>query len=520
MSGLGYNPASDRPYVLPRISMLLDSRELAPDQDLEGDVCVVGAGAAGITLARELIRGRRGVVLLEGGGETYEQESQLLYEGSESGPLIGPESGYLTSSRLRYFGGSTNHWHGWCRPLDAEDFEAREWVPESGWPLSREELDAWYERAAPLLEITPFDYDQTAVRSRPKLLDDDPDFEHGYFHLSPPTRFRAVYGGELATAEDVRLVLHANVTAVEVTENGRRVVGVEAARADGSRFRVRAPVVVLATGGIENARLLLLSDAVHPRGLGNEHDLVGRYFMDHPVVRLGDLALAHARRLPLQYDSGWVRERGHEIRAVLRPSRRGQESYRLLNSLLVLYTRGGLGETGEAVMSLARQTRELALETPSGGGVRLGSRARVEMVSEQTPNRDSRVRLDDTRDALGLRRVAVDWRLTDREVASIRGLAERLVRSLGLRHRGRVRLQVREREPWARARWSNHHMGTTRMDPDPKRGVVDRDSQVHEVDGLYVAGSSVFPTSGVSNPTYTILALTLRLAEHLRGRLG
>lgn len=499
--------------------MLLDSHDLAPGQVLEADVCIVGAGAAGITLARELIGGRHGIVLLEGGGEAYEQESQALYEGSESGPLIGPEAGYLTASRLRYLGGSTNHWHGWCRPLDPEDFAAREWVSDSGWPLSREELDPWYERAAPLLEITPFDYDQTAVESAPKLLVDDPNFEHGYFHLSPPTRFRTTYGGELAAAEDVRLVLHANVTAVEVTENGRRAVGVEVARADGARFRVRAPVVVLATGGVENARLLLLSDAVHPRGLGNEHDLVGRYFMDHPVVRLGDVALAHARDLPRRYDSGRVPQRGHAIRAVIRPSRRSQEAYRLLNGLLVLYTRYELGDTGEAVVSLARQTRELALETPSGGGVRLSSRARVEMVSEQVPNRDSRVRLDDTRDALGLRRVAIDWRLTDREVASIRSLAERLISSLGERHRGRVRLRVSEREPWARARWSNHHMGTTRMDPDPKHGVVDRDSQVHGVDGLYVAGSSVFPTSGVSNPTYTILALTLRLAEHLRGRL-
>lgn len=499
--------------------MLLDSRDLASNQTLQGDVCIVGAGAAGITLARELSGSGHAVVLLEGGGETYEQESQALYAGSESGPLIGPEAQYLTASRLRYLGGSTNHWHGWCRPLDPEDFAAREWVSDSGWPLSREELDPWYERAAPLLEITPFDYDQTAAGSVPKLLADDPDFEHGYFHLSPPTRFGTAYGGELAAAEDVRLVLHANVTAIEVTENGRRAVGVEAARADGARFRVRAPVVVLATGGIENARLLLLSDAVHPQGLGNEHDLVGRYFMDHPVVRLGEVALAHARDLTDRYRPGPVPWRGHRIRAVIRASRRGQEAHRLLNGLLVLYALDELEDTGEAVVSLARQTRELALETPSGGGVRLSRRARVEMISEQAPNRDSRVRLDDTRDALGLRRVAVDWRLTDREVASIRGLAERLIRSLGERHRGRVRLQMRENEPWARAHWSNHHLGTTRMDPDPKRGVVDRDSQVHGVDGLYVAGSSVFPTSGVSNPTYTILALTLRLAEHLRGRL-
>lgn len=499
--------------------MLIDSHDLAPGQALEADVCIVGAGAAGITLARELIGGRHGIVLLEGGGETYEQESQTLYEGAESGPLIGPEAGYLTASRLRYLGGSTNHWHGWCRPLDPEDFMAREWVSDSGWPLSREELDPWYERAAPLLQITPFDYDQTAAGTGPKLLADESEFEYGYFHLSPPTRFRTAYGRDLAAARDLRLVLHANVIGVEASENGTHAVGVEAARADGARFRVRSPVVVLATGGIENARLLLLSDAVHRHGLGNEHDLVGRYFMDHPVIRLGEAALVHAHEMAGAFDAGPVRQRGHSIRAVLRPSRQAQEAHRLLNSLVVYYAHERLDATGEAVLSLARQTRELEIEAPAHIDGRRSSRGQLEMVSEQAPNRESRVRLDEERDALGLRRVALDWRLTDREIASIQDFAERLVRTLGERQRGRVRLQVTEKEPWARARWSNHHMGTTRMDPDPRRGVVDLDSRVHGVDGLYVAGSSVFPTSGVSNPTYTILALTLRLAEHLRGRL-
>lgn len=499
--------------------MLLDSRDLASDQTLQGDVCIVGAGAAGITLARELIGSGHAVVLLEGGGEIYEQESQALYAGSESGSLIGPEAQYLTASRLRYLGGSTNHWHGWCRPLDAEDFEAREWVPESGWPLSRAELDRWYERAAPLLQITSFDYDQTEAGVGPKLFADDPEFEYGYFHLSPPTRFRTRYGDELAAAPNLRLVLHANVTGVEVDESGGRAVGVEAARPDGTRFRVRSRVVVLATGGIENARLLLLSDRVRPRGLGNEHDLVGRYFMDHPVVRLGEVVLAHSHEATGAFTAGPVRQRGHWIRGVLHLSRQAQEAHRLLNSLLVYYDRTRLDAPGEAVLSLARQARELVVEVPKTVHARRSSRAELEMVCEQAPNRDSRVRLADERDALGLRRVAIDWRLTEREIDNIRAVGERLVRSLGERHRGRVRLRVREREPWARARWSNHHMGTTRMNPDPKRGVVDVDGRVHGVDGLYVAGSSVFPTSGVSNPTLTLVALTLRLADYLRGRL-
>ncbi|MGH9382557.1 MAG: GMC oxidoreductase, partial [Thermoanaerobaculia bacterium] len=300
------------------------------------------------------------------------------------------------------------------------------------------------------------------------------------------------------------------------SDNGRRVVGVEAARADGTRFRVRAGTVVLAAGGIENPRLLLLSDAVHRHGLGNERDVVGRYFMDHPVVRLGEVGLVHAGGMMNTFSPGMVRQRGHRLRGMLRPTRRAQEEGAFLNSLVIFRAKNELPTLGEAVLSLARQTRELVEEPPSPRDRQRSYRANLELVSEPVPDPENRVRLGEERDALGLRRAALAWRLTEREVANFRAVAERLTRSLGEALRGRVRLLMTEEDPWARARWSNHHIGTTRMDPDPARGVVDLDCRVHGVAGLYVAGSSVFPTAGVSNPTYTLIALTLRLADHLK----
>lgn len=500
--------------------MLVDAGGIEKGAVLEADVAVVGGGAAGIALARELGAGGRSVLLVESGGLEYEEEAQLLYAGEARGTVLGERSFYLTASRLRYFGGSTNHWNGWCRPLDAEDFAEHPWREESGWPIALEDLAPYYDRAAPVLGISPFDYDPAEAGVYPHLLRRDPAFETVFFHLSAPLRFGQAYRAELEAAEAVRVLLHANVVALRADEEAARVLRLECARLDGTRFDVRARAYVLAAGGLENARLLLVSDDVQSAGLGNGRDLVGRHFMDHPSVALGEIALPYWRKMMSTYQEGLVRQRGHAVRGVLKIASDLQESERLLNSLLVLepLRPAELPELAAEVAWLATDHAQLVKESPDpeAGSFYFGS---LQMSSEQLPHAESRVTLGEERDALGVRRLVLDWRLADEDRDSILRTALWLVRRLGARSLGRVRLTVDEETLWRSTRWSNHHMGTTRMAAGPDRGVVDADCRVHGVANLWVAGSSVFPTCGSSNPTFTIVALALRLAERLAAAL-
>ncbi len=503
--------------------MLLNVRELAEGQVLQCDLCVIGAGAAGITLALRLARTGRSVVLLEAGGDVYDQATQKLYTGRESGTLIKPDSFYLAASRTRYFGGSTNHWNGWCRPMDPETFLSRPWVHPDGWLLKRSELDPYYDQAAGFAEISPFNYKERWLDQPNKrfLFNPAADFETTFFHLSPPTRFGPRYRGDLERARDVRVVLDANVTQIEVDADARHVVGLEVKSLAGRSVRVQARGYVLAAGGIENARLLLASNRTQAEGLGNGRDLVGRYFMDHPVIRAGFLVATSPQRSVDRYTAFTIGRREHKARGVLRPTWEVQQRERLPNSLVVL--------DPVAPANLPELAREISLLSLDMTRLEIGSEAiarrRVEfmgvrVVVEPIPDPESRATLTDELDALGVPRLHLHWSLSDDDARNLRTVARLLARELSWRMRGRMSLMTTDDEPWLRAGWSNHHAGTTRMHADPGRGVVDPDSRVHGVDNLWIAGGSVFPVAGVSNPTLTILALTLRLADHLEERLA
>jgi choline dehydrogenase-like flavoprotein len=502
--------------------MFVDARELEGETVLEADVAVVGAGAAGITIARELAPRGISVLLLESGGFEYEEETQALYLGTATGTILGESTGYLTASRLRYFGGSTNHWNGWCRPLDPEDYEERSWRLPSGWPIGPGDLAPYYDRAAPLLGISPFDYDPARAGQYPHLLAGSDAFETVFFHLSPPVRFGQRYRRELEDSARAKVVLHANVLGIETTGDAAHVTGLRCRALGRPPFRARARSYVIAGGGIENARLLLLSDDVQPGGVGNRLDLVGRFFMDHPAVSVGQIALPY-RRIPMRtYEQGPVRERGHAIRGVLRATNRLARREELLNALLVLEPRRpeqDIPPLGAEVAWLSTDCIQLTTEVadPEDGTIYFGS---LEMSSEQLPNHESRVALSDDLDALGARRTRLDWRFTQDDASSILRTAQWLIRHLGKGLAGRVRLRIDEETVWERTRWSNHHMGTTRMASSPSQGVVDGECRVHGTDNLFVAGSSVFATSGCSNPTFTLVALALRLADRLQRDLA
>ncbi len=498
---------------------------------LECDVCVIGAGAAGITLAAEFAASGRSLILLESGGEAREPETQDLYAGETLGAPQFP----LELSRLRFLGGTTNHWAGTCRPFDADDFEVRDWIPHSGWPISRKDLDPFYARAHPLLDLGPPDYSEAqwpGTTDKGPLLAAEQDVEFKLLQHSAPTRFAQKFAPLLAAADGPRVLLHANAEEIVAQRDGRTVEAVAVRTLAGNHFRVRARQYVLAAGGIENPRLLLLSDSVQREGLGNAHDLVGRYFMDHP----GALPFAVMVQFDARYHH-FGRDAlidGVRILSGLTLTREARERDRLLATGMYLQramTLDALRKFSffniiEAIQDLV-DTSDLemirfldGLETAEPEASTTICRIR----SEQAPNPDSRVTLGEARDALGQRRVRLDWRLSELNHHTFRTAAARYAETLTRTGVGRVKvvpwLLEEDTRWWKEVSPGWHHMGTTRMADDPKRGVVDADCRVFGLDNLYVAGSSVFPTSSYVNPTLTLTALTLRLADHLKRTLA
>ncbi len=509
--------------------MLLDANTLPQDGEIDTELCIIGGGVAGITLAHTL-RGRGwNLVLLESGDLDYDEATQNLYRGAVLGnPMASP-----AAARLRYFGGSSNHWAGYCRPLDPSDFEPRAWVPNSGWPLRYDTLQPYYARAVDILDLTNDVFEPTAWRGQMARLFHLPELEATtqtqIFQLSAPTRFGEKYRPEFERASALQVHLNANVVDIETDDTARTVQAVRVATLAGRTYRVRARTVVLATGGIENARLLLAANNVATAGLGNAHDLVGRYFMDHPSANVATLVFERETDiatppLPRDVATGFglprdVRERERILNFNCNVHIQGAyvpEGYKALRALVRQFRRGSVPEdwwglTGEVVGDL-----DGAVAGVWDRMFRTASALRLDAGCEVVPNPDSRVLLASERDALGMPRAAVDWQLSELDYHSLRRGVELLGAAFTAAGLGRVRLDEEFlAEDYVVPQGSYHHLGTTRMAEDPRQGVVDPDCRVHGMRNLYVAGSSVFPTSGYANPTMTIVALTLRLADHL-----
>jgi choline dehydrogenase-like flavoprotein len=528
----------------------LDARALDQDAVIDSDLCIIGSGAAGIALAHEFIGQPWRVAVLAGGGFELGRRAQLLYHGEN----IGRENFATARSRLRMFGGSTTRWTGQCRPFDPLDFETRPGVPLSGWPFDRAHLEPFYRRAHDFCHLGDYGY-QPDLKDAPalrQLSDGGGELAPVLFRFSHPTDLGAVYRPALAAAADVRVYLHAHAVEIELEPAARRVVAVRAATFEGRRIRFVARAIVLACGGIENPRLLLASNRVAGRGIGNAHDLVGRYFMDHPLFWAGCVEPADPAADdgfdPVDYARAGAAQRCHAALTLAAPVRRAEG----LNGAVAFMVRRARHKSSPAYLSRGgtslihlvdiltgralpdgRLVRHLG-QAAAGGrdgisvvGQHLRAWARKESVLavrfmvETTPEPTSRVTLGARRDRFDMPRVRVDWRLRAEDRRGVERLLQAIRGALVAQGVGRlVEPQAVDAAGWPIAMTGGrHHMGTTRMAADPRQGVVDPACRVHQVANLFVAGSSVFPTSGYVNPTLTIVALALRLADHLKTRL-
>ncbi|WGS50576.1 GMC family oxidoreductase [Paraburkholderia sp. D15] len=531
--------------------MFIDTRTVAQNTVIETTVCIIGGGVAGITLAREMSRAGVDACLLESGGFGPDDETRDLYRGENAGlPYT-----FADGSRSRYFGGSSNCWGGWCRPLDPWDFEKRDWIAHSGWPFGLDELAPYYARTHELLKLGPQNFDpaywereigRPDVRRVPLA---SGDMRDTVAQFSPPLRFGKVYRDELLQSQRVRVFLYANVLNIDADAAGTTITRVQVGTISGRRLTVQAKIFVLATGGIENARLLLASNDVQAAGLGNAHDLVGRYFMDHPRMMSGKVRFrpGNARNklydIKYHYQNPAVSAHGTKISSQFAPTAEWMEREKLLNSRVWLYSKwyGEGSAASEALIhckeallqkdqpgrSLKRDIQTMIahpLHTVGFGLTRLLqwpaliSDVTLQAIVEAVPDPDSRVTLSpDKRDRFGMPRVRVEWRLGEQVQRTFDKTFALLAQELQTAGIADVQLDAPlEGRTWpVKLEGTWHHMGTTRMHDSPREGVVDRDCKVHGISNLYIGGSSVFPTVGANFPTITISALSLRLAGHL-----
>ncbi len=520
--------------------MIDDLRDFPDGAVITTDLCIVGAGAAGITLAMQFAASNRDVLVLESGGRAPEADTQALYDVENVGLPIDP----MIRSRLRMLGGTTNHWDGRCSPLDEMDFQRRDWVPHSGWPITRSQLDPYYAKAQDVCDLGPPVYDDRVLEHfgipNPRL---DPNkLRAHYWMLSPPTRFGQKYAKTMEQSKNIKVLLHANVIHLQTNAAASHLEHVDVSTLEGKRAKIRAKRVVICCGGIENARLLLLSNHVEPAGLGNRRDLVGRFFQEH--VRSWQHAVPTRTAFSLMKTYNFYVDDAGSYHVGLCLSDAAQARDRLLNASAMTFFEGGGYSASAAAMRLLRAVTQGQIPEHPGDdvwsvisefeeivmnfrarfllrGTKWNSELSTTLLvdSEQAPNPASRIRLSDQRDSLGLRRSQIDWRLGELDRRTSFEMFQMIGAEWGRLNQARVRIPHWLSEP--RDDWSHnvrdvgHHIGTTRMADDPQQGVVDRNCRIHGVDNLYVAGASVFATSGHANPTLTIVALALRLAEHI-----
>ena len=515
--------------------MHIDARNLPNNSIIEGDVCIVGAGAAGISIALDWINSKHKVILLESGGFAYDDKVQDLYKGKSTGQKYYP----LRASRLSYFGGTTGHWAGMCAPFDEIDFMKRDWVPDSGWPITRKDLDPFYARANEKLKLGPYHYDleywQKEVSNLTPFPLDDSIVWHKMWQVSPLDGFggggfNKSYKDDIVKAKNIHLYTYATVVDVVANENVSAINELKIKNVIGKTHLIKAKHFILAGGAIQNARMLLSSKSQAPNGLGNDNDIVGRYFMEHIEIQTAELWLLK----PFPTDLfNWGK-----LWCELAIRERTQAENKILNGTAGMYGTVSKNRNDKSRMEIwqnedPRKSKDNMMEywdkaQKEAEEANKGTVARAfefQTRIEQAPNPDSRVTIGPEKDELGVPRANLHWSLTDLDKRSIRKINEIIGLEMGKAGLGRVKLKEHFRDEndtsWpvgTNGGW--HHMGTTRMGTDKMKSVVDSNCQVHGIDNLYVAGSGCYTTSGAPNPTLTIVALSLRLSDHVKNKLA
>ena len=463
------------------------------------DICIVGTGPAGITLALELANKGLKILLLEAGGLDYSAESQDFYQCESVG-----HEGWPQLTRLRFFGGTSNHWSGRCRPFDSSDFDRASINNLPGWPIRHSELNKYLSRS---MEIVDLDECQGFTAINNEILG-------GHFYpdksaQSPTTRLKDKYIESITNHKNIQCLYNATAVDLMLDKGHKKAQSISVNNYRGGQAQFKATKFILALGGIENPRFLLNCKSQIKEGIGNTHDMVGRCFMEHLNVPLGTFIYRDPdvfSQMQFYTDSQFSNK--YDI---------GQSNI-TLSIVKAVKSYGRTREIKNFFKNIACQM-ELSDKVSYISDFKCPGMGNISTLMEQSPNLNSRVMLSNDKDAMGLQRAKFDWQLNDYDRRTIMTIGQKFAKEFKKADLGIVRLEefVIHDDKQTDSKFSRHahHMGTTRMSKSPKYGVVDENSKVHDLENLYIAGSSVFPTGGACNPTMPIIQLSLRMADHL-----
>lgn len=528
--------------------MIIDGRDTSDTPETDYDLVVVGGGPAGISLVHELRDLGLRIALLESGGMEFDADTQMLAEGR----MEGNEDEFdLAGARLRQLGGTTNHWGGHCTPLDPIDFRRSPGGGLSGWLFDKDHLDPFYARANVYCDLGDYDYSLSAVSGiggDDLFLPENPAVETAIMRQSTPTRFGAKYADVLRDAKNIHVWLWTNATHLAMDAGGT-VTSLETRTLSGTRREFSARAIVLAGGAIENARLLMTSNARNDTSFGNGGDLLGACYMDHPsggagflhfeepmpekaywsgikTHAIGDVPIHFTWRLTDDYIEKAGLPNSHYFVIPLSSdaeARRRQKEAKSSVGALKTIAKWSLGREVPGSFALSEEYCRFITNADSFAaqtwtdltGANGVERALLKYESEQRPDRASYVALDDETDALGLPRPVLRWNPTGTDIDGIKETVQHIGRICGETGLARVQIEDHDDDPYWGLTTAWHQLGTTRMAESEISGVVDVNCRVFGTGNLYMAGGSVMPTAGRANPTLTIVALSLRLADHL-----
>lgn len=525
--------------------MLIDGKELDEQASFECDLCIVGGGVAGSVLATELVDSGIDIIILEAGEEFYDEEVQEAYR-AESIPKHFDDP---YSSRLRMLGGSSNHWENSTEEFDPIDFERRSWIPNSGWPISYDDVKPFYPKAGEYCNVGSAGFDgKTWKKALPfeDILDDSSDLETSVTKTATySTAFFDDHLSQIIDEKNIRVITRATLTDIIYSGESRNITSITFNSLPGRAHTVRAKLFVMGLGGIENTRLLLSFNEKYNNQIGNSGGNVGRYFMEHPTIRglhfypFENKPLPEVYAQPVEYDSFQLkarikvkeetlyRQNMNNLRFTVVPQTHLILSHGV-SSAHILKKHAAQGEVaddfgshvsnvlGDLGMVADGFSRKMFDKKITDKGDEFGGYQVITMI-DQSPEANNQILLGSEPDRYGLKRVKINWSMSDFDKYLTWKTLEFVAKDETLNQFGRFRLlKERESRIWeSQLGYGHHHMGTTRMAGSVKNGVVDKNCLVFGTNNLYIAGSSVFPTGGHVPPTLTIVAMSIRLARHL-----
>ena len=514
--------------------MLKDLKDVSSGSTLVYDVCIIGTGPAGISVAKQLLDTGRRVVMLESGGEFSESKYQQLNKGENSGPRFLS----LDASRMRCFGGSGKLWAGVCSPFKSDEFDKNPFVPLSGWPISLADLNKYYKQAAKMLGVSyekfysKSYFQDTFAGLSFKEFNRKNSFLSGRVYQTSSAKnrdFGEKYKKVFELSKTINVLFHSTVTELNLNKTNSGIQSVSVSDLDGNKALIEANVFVLACGALENPRLLLASNKFYKTGIGNSSGFVGSCFMSHPgIANVAEIYKTSAGRCieSGSYKDSYVAQFGLDRKERLKQKvlscGLSISNYTDLSNFSTIYS-------GKILSDFSKLLKNFSFSaiydkrTCRDKGKYASKVLDLGISLEQPPLHENRLSLLDKKDPLGVPLINMHWsNLSKIEKETVVKSAKTLAKELGALGIGRVRLtdDLLSGKSYEFNDPVNHHIGTTRMSETKENGVVDKNCKVFGMSNLYISGSSVFPTSSIVNPTYTIIALSLRLGDYLKQSLS